>query len=295
MTPKEAGFILLTSHLGDPKRPVLTQHMMLTVHKAVSQARKDHPDENLSTGELLRMGVKPDLAQRITFLMSQQQQMKDYVQAGLDKGYVPLTPVSEQYPELLLKRRGYSAPGCLWACGDLSIMDKPLIGSVGSRELNADGKDFARTIGEECARQGYGVVSGHAKGADFESEYSCIFDGGRVVTVLPCGFEVWCNDPDFLYLTEYDYDLDFTTERALSRNHTIHSMGIVTLVCQSTEGKGGTWRGTTENLKHKWSPVGCSMHSGPGNYALHALGAKLVHYDHLYNLPKLIEMLYEGF
>lgn len=295
MTPKEAGFILLTSHLGDPTRPVLTPHMMLSVHRAVSQARKDHPEANLSTGELLRMGVDPDLAQRITYLMSQRQQMEDYVRAGLDQGLVPLTPASADYPALLLKRRGFEAPGCLWAKGNIDYLRNPAISSVGSRDLREAGRDFSRDVGEQCGRQGFTVASGHAIGSDSTVELCCVEEGGKAISVLPGRLDRQPGDRDYLYLTEFDYDMDFSATRALSRNHTIHCLGIVTLVTQCTEGKGGTWSGAYANLKNKWTPVGCDNRGGPGNQALHRLGAQLVDYKELYNLPKLCDRLFASF
>lgn len=58
-----------------------------------------------------------------------------------------------------------------------------------------------------------------------------------------------------MYLAEQAYDAPFSTPRALGRNYLIHAMGEKTLVAQCRAGSGGTWDGTTENLKHGWSPV----------------------------------------
>ena len=69
------------------------------------------------------------------------------------------------------------------------------------------------------------------------------------------------------------YDLPFSAQRALSRNHFIHAMGEKTLVAQCRAGAGGTWDGTTENLRRGWSPVFVSDDGSEGAQALIARGA----------------------
>ena len=72
---------------------------------------------------------------------------------------------------------------------------------------------------------------------------------------------------------EQGYDLPFSAQRALSRNHFIHAMGEKTLVAQCRAGAGGTWDGTTENLRRGWSPVFVSDDGSEGAQALIARGA----------------------
>ena len=64
--------------------------------------------------------------------------------------------------------------------------------------------------------------------------------------------------------------------RALGRNYLIHAMGEKTLVAQCRAGSGGTWDGTTENLKHGWSPVFVHDDGTPGAGALIERGAAAV-------------------
>ena len=79
-----------------------------------------------------------------------------------------------------------------------------------------------------------------------------------------------------LYLAEQAYDAPFSTPRALGRNYLIHAMGEKTLVAQCQAGSGGTWDGTTENLKHGWSPVFVHDDGTPGARALIERGAAAV-------------------
>ena len=50
-------------------------------------------------------------------------------------------------------------------------------------------------------------------------------------------------------------------------------MGEKTLVAQCRAGAGGTWDGTTENLKRGWSPVFVNADGSEGAEALAARGA----------------------
>ena len=72
---------------------------------------------------------------------------------------------------------------------------------------------------------------------------------------------------------EGGFELGFSAQRALSRNRLIHAMGEKTLVAQCRAGTGGTWDGTTENLRHGWSPVFVNSDGSEGAQALIARGA----------------------
>ena len=76
-----------------------------------------------------------------------------------------------------------------------------------------------------------------------------------------------------LYAAEGGFELGFSAQRALSRNRLIHAMGEKTLVAQCRAGAGGTWDGTTENLRRGWSPVFVSDDGSEGTQALIARGA----------------------
>ena len=90
-----------------------------------------------------------------------------------------------------------------------------------------------------------------------------------------------------LYLSEEDYDLGFSAQRALSRNRVIHALGAVTLVAQCDLGSGGTWSGTTANLKAGWSPVFCFNDGSDAARELEQMGAAIIGCDELSRLREL--------
>lgn len=68
------------------------------------------------------------------------------------------------YPQALRQIDG--APPLLAVKGDLSILNTPAVGIVGSRNASVSGAKFAAMIARDCGRAGYTVVSGLARGID---------------------------------------------------------------------------------------------------------------------------------
>lgn len=255
MRPAEQGFLLLSSHLGDPERKVLTTAQLRTLGKRAKMLPRE--DRDLTADDLLRIGYDREMARRILALLENESQLAWYLSRGKRSGCIPVTRVSEEYPDRLRLRMGLDAPGCLWAKGDLSLLTKPAIALVGSRELKEKNRQFAKEAGRQAALQGYVLVSGNAKGADREAQEACLEAGGQVVSVVADELAEKPMIPGVLWLSEDGFDQTFSTPRALSRNRVIHSLGAVTLVTQCALGKGGTWDGTTKNLRNNWSPVFC--------------------------------------
>lgn len=68
------------------------------------------------------------------------------------------------YPQALRQIDG--APPLLAVKGDLSVLKRPAVGIVGSRNASISGAKFAAMIARDCGRAGYVVVSGLARGID---------------------------------------------------------------------------------------------------------------------------------
>ncbi len=68
------------------------------------------------------------------------------------------------YPQALRHIDG--APPLLAVKGDLSVLNRPAVGIVGSRNASISGAKFAAMIARDCGRAGYTVVSGLARGID---------------------------------------------------------------------------------------------------------------------------------
>ena len=287
MKGREAGFLLLTSHLGDPERRVLTVAQLRKLAQRIDGAQRILEDRDLSWEDLVRLGYSRYEAERIVELLESPEQLHWYLQKGERAGCYPITRVSPGYPLQLRKRLGLDAPGCLWAKGDVTLLQTPMIALVGSRDLNEDNLDFAYEAGKQAALQGYTLVSGNARGADQTAQNACLEHGGRVISVVADELENQRYHDKLLYLSEEGFDLGFSAQRALSRNRVIHCLPAAVLVAQCTYGKGGTWDGTTQNLAKGWSGVCCFSDGSRAMTELSQRGAQLLNVYDLTDLATL--------
>ena len=287
MNPREAGFLLLTCPFGRPDRQVLTLSQLRILTQRMTQMEKPVQDRDLERQDLVDLGYTREMADRILTLLEDTQALADYVEAGARQDCYPLTRVSGLYPKQLLDRLGGEAPGCLWIKGDRSLLDERKIALVGSRDLNPENRDFAREVGRQAALQGYVLVSGNARGADRAAQESCLAHGGQVVSIVADSLEACKDRTGVLYLSEDSFDFPFSAIRALSRNRLIHAMGKLTFVAQATHGKGGSWTGTVQNLRHGWSPVFCFDDGSKAALSLADMGAIQISTENLSALDSL--------
>lgn len=284
MNSREQGFLLMTSHLGDPDRKVLTVAQMRVLAECVRASEFPREDRPMTEEDVMALGYNRPSAQRIVGLLSETERLRQYAYRGVRSGCVPITRVTEDYPVLLRRRLGLNAPGCLWAKGDRALLNQPAIALVGSRELHPENQTFAREVGRQAALQGYVLISGNARGADREAQESCLASGGRVISIVADSLLKQPPRDNVLYLSEDSYDLPFSTPRALSRNSVIHSMGIFTLVAQCRAGVGGSWSGSVNNLHHGYSPLFCFADGSEGAAMLTDRGAQPITLEQLMDL-----------
>ena len=272
MNRRERGFLLLTSHLGDPERKVLTVAQLRTLALRMRDMTYPTEERDLNESDLLRLGCDRELSKRIISLLEQEDLLDAYLGKAAAWNCVPITRVSDHYPPILRQRLGLDSPGCLWARGDVEILNTPAISLVGCRELSAPNREFAEAVGYQAAEQGLTLVSGNARGADRAAQEACLKAGGRVVSVVADGLNR-IPARNMLYLSEDGFDEEFSAQRALSRNRCIHALGRMVFVAQSDLQKGGTWSGTVKNLRFGWSPVACFRDGSEAAAQLEQMGA----------------------
>lgn len=287
MTGAETGFLLLSCHLGNPERKVLSAAQMRTLSQRMKGFRMDDPNRDLTADDLVGLGYGQEMACRILDLLEAEDLLKHYLRKAQKAGCVSLTRINPRYPGILREHLGEDTPGCLWAKGDLRILDTPMISLVGSRDLNLKNAEFAREAGRQAAMQGYTLVSGNARGADRTAQDACLEAGGRVISIVADSLEKHSVKENVLYLSEEDFDAEFSSLRALSRNRCIHAMGEKVLVAQSSYQHGGTWDGTVKNLRFRWSNVFCFADGSPAARMLCQMGANPVRVEDLSSLSSL--------
>ena len=287
MTGAEKGFLLLTSHLGNPERPELTTAQFRILADRVNHCVNLPEERELTTSDLTVLGYGRDMAARILRLLSEEDLLHRYLRRGHNLDCIPITRVTDGYPLILRQRLGLDSPGTFWAKGDLTLLNTPAISLVGSRELNPENHSFAEAVGFHAAKQGLTLVSGNARGADCAAQEACLKAGGKVISIV--ADELWKHHSreNILYLSEEDYDSPFTVHRALSRNRCIHTLGQMVFVAQSNLRKGGTWDGTAKNLHFGWSPVACFQDGSEASRELEQMGAYLIDLEDLKDFREL--------
>ena len=159
MRGPDRGFLLLTSHLGDPERKPLTTTQLRQLGNRVRSAPRKQEDRELTAGDLRELGLRDNLARRAIRLLDDEKQLDYYLGKGIRHGCVPITRLSFHYPRLLKERLGLDSPGVLWIKGNEEILHTPCIALVGSRDLAEPNREFAEAVGYAAAEQGLTLVS----------------------------------------------------------------------------------------------------------------------------------------
>lgn len=276
MTGPERGFLLLTSHLGNPDRKPLTTAQLRYLQQRAAEMESPREDRELSQEDLISLGYGREKAKQILGLLEEEVLLDHYLSWGKQQGCVPLTRITKGYPAMLVKRLGIDAPGCLWAKGSIALLNRPSVSLVGSRELRSENQIFAEAVGRFAAERGLTLVSGNARGADRTAQQACLEAGGTVISIVADELIKHDGNENILYVSEDGFSEPFSAMRALSRNRCIHALGQMVFVAQVNLKKGGTWQGTAANLRHNWSPVLCFRDGSDASFALEQLGAYLI-------------------
>ena len=255
----------------------------------IRSMEKPEGDQPVREEDLIAIGYSREESGRILSLQSDEEILSWYLMQAARKDCVPITRVSQGYPEKLRKTLGIDCPGCLWAKGDMSLLSRPAVALVGSRDLREENLAFAVKAGKQAAKQGYVLVSGNARGADRAAQDACLNGGGQVICVVADKLENHPLTDNVLYLSEDSFDCSFSAQRALSRNRVIHCLGNCVLVAQATLGKGGTWDGVTKNLRHGWSNVFCFNDKTSAAQELLQMGAHPLKTEELEHLDTLTQ------
>ena len=287
MTGAERGFLLLCCHLGDPQRRPLTVAQFRKLARLVRAGEKSPDDRDLEPGDLMALGYGKEESRRIVELFAGEALLDRYLQKARRAGCVPLTWLTPGYPQRLLEALGDDAPACLWARGDLSILDRDGIALVGSRDVNPENQRFAPQAGQEAAGQDLVLISGNARGADRTAQNAALASGGQVISIVADELQNHAIRDNVLYLSEEGFDLEFSAQRALSRNRCIHALGHASIAAQCSLQTGGTWDGSVKNLRFGWSPLCVFDDNSESARLLEQMGAVKIGFEDLKDLRNL--------
>ncbi len=185
-----------------------------------------------------------------------------------EMGIKILTFADQDFPKILLTKLHDFCPPLLYVCGDVSFVNRRYAGYVGSRNAEEADLIWTKMMVAKNIKDGFGIVSGGARGIDTASMEHALTNGGYAVAYVSDNIKTKIQDKltrEFIVsgrLTLLSHVSPFAKKSkasfvgaAMERNKFIYAQSAATAVVRSDYKKGGTWSGATEALRHKWSPV----------------------------------------
>ncbi|HEY4567731.1 MAG TPA: DNA-processing protein DprA [Savagea sp.] len=113
-------------------------------------------------------------------------EQEPYLNALQEEGIDCIFYHDDAYPSLL--KEVYDPPALLYVKGNKTLLHKPIIAIVGSRQATAYTAYALRQFVPPIVQKGYVIVSGVAKGADRMAHEEAIVSGGSTIGVLGHGY-----------------------------------------------------------------------------------------------------------
>lgn len=286
MNRNSSAILALCSHLcmGENIVPLEPKEWSEIAKKLMERDMQPAELFDFSSSDLTQnLDISQDYADRLVRLMDRSASLAFEISRYENMGITPVTRADKAYPATLKKRLGNSCPPIFYCCGDMSLLTVECVGYAGSRTVSEDDEEFTKSTVKKTAAHGYGVVSGGAKGIDTFAEEAVLAAGMTAVEFLSDSMlrrlhksstVKAVNDGRLLLLSVAKPDAGFNVGIAMMRNRYIYAHSIGTVIVRSDLGKGGTWAGAVENLKHGWCKELCwNNQDYKGNMSLIEKGA----------------------
>ncbi|GAA3869013.1 DNA-processing protein DprA [Celeribacter arenosi] len=149
-----------------------------------------------------------------------------------------------EYPDYLAMID--DAPPLLWTKGDLSHFERPLIAIVGARNASSLATRFARTLARELAQEGFGIVSGLARGIDtaahlagLESSTIACLAGGLDIVYPPENAQLHADIGEKgLLVSEHPFGMKPLARHFPTRNRIVSGLSRATVVVEAAARSG---------------------------------------------------------
>jgi len=140
-----------------------------------------------SLTELEGAGLPPQAAQFV-FEGRAYNAAEDEAKRVAEVGGFFLTRDDEEYPERLLEI--YDPPAVLWIRGDATLLARPGIAVVGTRQPSPYGSGMAEMLSRDLANRRLTILSGMARGVDTAAHKGALDVGGKTIAVWGTGIDV---------------------------------------------------------------------------------------------------------
>lgn len=217
-------------------------------------------------GELMGMDVSGmmsllDLneadAYRLCMLLSRTMPLSYAMERFYEQNLELLTLYDAPYPDRLKSRLGEDAPAAMYACGELSLLNMPLVGIFGIAGVKMTPiiEESLKTLVRDIVREGFGIVTSSELGACFLAENEALACGGKVVCVLAGDLARKKNEETYaaaiarremLLVSLVHPEAPYTAVHAQARNRAVYALARAAFIA-TTDGK----RGEYEAIRHR--------------------------------------------
>ena len=125
-----------------------------------------------------------DEIQRIRSLFDRSGSLTFELEKYSSMGVKVVTRADAEYPRVLKSKLKENCPPLFYYAGDLNLTNRNYAGFVGSRTVDDNDTDFTKHTVSTIAKNGFGVVSGGAKGVDSTASAAMLADGGFCIEYL---------------------------------------------------------------------------------------------------------------
>jgi predicted Rossmann fold nucleotide-binding protein DprA/Smf involved in DNA uptake len=275
---------MLCAPFGNTKEKTLTpgEYTRLAIWLRDSKYRpKDLYDSEIINS--LPQSVKIE-KERLKSLMERGVQLGFAIEEWQRNGIWVLSRSDSDYPQRYKRHHKEKSPPLLFGTGNKELLKTGGLAIVGSRNVDSQGEEFTKDIGKLCAKENIVVISGGARGVDQLSMNATLENGGYTVGVLAENLlkkslektaRHALNENRLLLISPYHPSARFTVGTAMGRNKLIYALADFGLIV-SSDLKGGTWSGATEELKRDNAKplfVRTGENIPKGNHKLLTMGA----------------------
>ena len=229
-------------------------------------------------------------AQSAQFLFSGQARIDAEQELGRLRAQngVLLTYADEDYPQRL--REIFDPPPVLWVLGDVSLLSRPAIAIVGTRQPTPYGTGMAEILARDLATRRMVILSGMARGIDTAAHRGALAANGKTVAVWGTGVDViYPKENKSLaenilssggaIISEYQLGTFPAPQNFPKRNRILSGMSVGVLVVEAGENSGTrvTARCALEQDRDVYAvPGNVTTRNAWGPNTLIKQGAKLV-------------------
>jgi len=247
MSQSRLDFLKQISGIGEKRFATIT-HVM-TEHQIQIADIRNMPVLQIKSVFNLPIHIAHSLSLAVQEQQISNVEDKKIDKVSLNRNIQEILVNTTQYPQRLKNILGENAPHRLYLWGNLDLLNMPSIGFCGSRNVSDRGLQVTSDIAQQAVKEGWVVISGHAKGVDTTAHVTALENGGTTIIVIAEGIEKFrlrqeikriARPENILIISEFPPQSTWNVGYAMQRNKTIVALSNAMMLIESRT-EGGTF------------------------------------------------------